>query len=40
MFVLVATAERNVIVGVFASALVPIGAHALADGVFGIGHLS
>src|SRR5581483_4975584 len=32
-FLLIAPAEGDVVVRVFASALVPIGAHALADGI-------
>jgi hypothetical protein len=38
-FILIASAEGDVIVSVFAGAFVPIGAHALADRVLGIGHL-
>jgi hypothetical protein len=38
-FVLISSPERNVVVRVFARALVPIGTHALADGIFRIAHL-
>ncbi len=38
-FVLIAASEGDIVMRVFPGALVPIGAHPVANGVFRIGHL-